>query len=221
VGSCEYSDITVFSFHPVKIITSGEGGMALTNNKNLSMKMEILRTHGITRNKSHMSYKDEGDWYYEQIDLGLNYRMTEMQAALGYSQMNRIDDFVLKRNEHAIFYHKELSKLNILLPDTNPLIYSSYHLFIIKLSKPNPAKRRIIFDFMKKNNIGVNVHYIPIHLQPFYKKLNFKKGDFVTAEKYYDSALSIPLFSHIDQASLEKVSTVLSSALELANKELL
>ena len=218
VGSCRFSDVTIFSFHPVKIITTGEGGMALTNNEELFNKMDILRTHGITRNKALMTNRDEGDWYYEQIDLGLNYRMTEMQAALGNSQMQRLDDFVLKRNEHAIFYHNTLSNLNISLPAEDPLIYSSYHLFIIKLNSRCPAKRRVVFDFMKKNNIGVNVHYIPIHLQPFYKKLNFQRGDFLVSEAYYDSAISIPLYSHIDQESLDKVSSVLSDAIQLVDQ---
>lgn len=218
IGSCEFSHITVFSFHPVKIITTGEGGMALTNDEHLYQKMATLRTHGITRDKTLMHNKHEGDWYYEQLDLGLNYRMTEMQAALGCSQMRRLDNFVSERNKHASFYHNALSGLAVALPVKDSSIYSSYHLFIIKLESQCPAQRRIIFDFMRKNDIGVNVHYIPIHLQPFYKKLNFNKGDFPVAEAYYDSTISIPLYSNISQASLYKVARTLGEAINFANE---
>jgi UDP-4-amino-4,6-dideoxy-N-acetyl-beta-L-altrosamine transaminase len=219
VGSCEFSDITIFSFHPVKIITTGEGGMALTNDKALYQKMTTLRTHGITRNKALMHNKNEGAWYYEQLELGLNYRITEMQAALGYSQMDRLDTFVSERNKHAAFYQNALSGLAVTLPVEDSSIYSSYHLFIIKLESKCPAKRRIIFDLMRKNNIGVNVHYIPIHLQPFYKRLNFKKGDFPVAEAYYDSAISIPLYPDIGEVSLNKVARTLSEAINFANNK--
>ena len=217
VGSCEFSDVTVFSFHPVKIITTGEGGMALTNNEALYQKMTILRTHGITRDKMLLDKKDEGDWYYEQLDLGLNYRMTEMQAALGCSQMERLDSFVAERNKHAAFYHNALCSLGVDLPVEDTAIYSSYHLFIIKLRSRCSTKRRIVFDFMRESNIGVNVHYIPIHLQPFYKMRNFRKGDFPIAEAFYDSAISIPLYPKIGQVSLSKVAKILSEAINFAN----
>ena len=219
VGACIYSDITVFSFHPVKIITTGEGGMATTNKKDLFEKMNILRTHGITRDIKEMHNKDEGDWYYEQIDLGLNYRMTELQAALGISQMSRIDDFVLQRNNHASFYKDKLSSLDIFLPPENPKVYSSFHLFIVKIKSQSSAQRRVIFDYMKKENIGVNVHYIPIHLQPYYKKLKFKKGDYPISETYYNSAISIPLYPHIEEIDIKRVVMELSKALELNYKK--
>lgn len=218
VGSCEFSHITVFSFHPVKIITTGEGGMALTNDEHLYQKMVALRTHGITRDKTLMHNKHEGDWYYEQLDLGLNYRMTEMQAALGCSQMGRLDNFVSERNKHASFYHNALSGLAVALPVKDSSIYSSYHLFIIKLKSQRSDQRRIIFDFMRKNDVGVNVHYIPIHLQPFYKTLNFNKGDFPVAEAYYDSTISIPLYYNMSQASQHKVVRTLSEAIKFAHE---
>jgi len=215
VGSCEFSDVTVFSFHPVKIITTGEGGVAVTNDMHVYNRLNILRTHGITRDKQHLHNKSEGDWYYEQIDLGFNYRMTEMQAALGCSQMNRLDEFVSIRNKHASFYHQALSELDITLPIINSEVYSSYHLFIIKLNSRCPNKRRLIFDYMRDNGVGVNVHYIPIHLQPYYRKLGFKIEGFVNSEIYYDCAISIPLYSQITQADMDKVVKTLSDALQL------
>ena len=180
--------------------------------------MNILRTHGITRNINDMKNKDEGNWYYEQIDLGLNYRMTELQAALGISQMKRIDDFVIQRNNHASFYKNKLSSIDIFLPPENPVIYSSFHLFIIKLKSQSSLQRRLVFDYMRKKKIGVNVHYIPIHLQPYYKKLNFKKGDFPVSEAYYDSAISIPLYSHINELDLNRIVKELFIAIELKYK---
>jgi UDP-4-amino-4,6-dideoxy-N-acetyl-beta-L-altrosamine transaminase len=215
VGSCEFSDVTVFSFHPVKIITTGEGGVAVTNDVNVYNHLNALRTHGITRDKQQLHNKTEGDWYYEQIDLGFNYRMTEMQAALGCSQMNRLDEFVSIRNKHALFYHQALSALDVTLPIAAPEIYSSYHLFVIKLNSRCSNQRRLIFDYMRHSGIGVNVHYIPIHLQPYYRKLGFDVGDFVNSEIYYDCAISIPLYSQITQADMDKVVSTLSAALQL------
>ena len=153
------------------------------------------------------------------IDLGLNYRMTELQAALGISQMSRIDDFVLQRNNHASFYKDKLSSLDIFLPPENPKVYSSFHLFIVKIKSQSSAQRRVIFDYMKKENIGVNVHYIPIHLQPYYKKLKFKKGDYPISETYYNSAISIPLYPHIEEIDIKRVVMELSKALELNYKK--
>ena len=218
VGSCQYSDIAVFSFHPVKIITTAEGGMAVTNDEELYQKMNILRTHGITRNKDFMTNVNEGDWYYEQIDLGLNYRMTELQAALGSSQMNRVDNFVEARNSLALQYDNKLLNLPISLPSRSPKNYSSYHLYIIKLHNNNPDDRKLVFDFMKKNDIGVNVHYIPIHLQPYYQRLGFKKGAYPLAEKYYNSSISIPVYPQMNQSSFEKVSDTLIEAMKLLLK---
>ncbi len=195
IGSCEFSDISVFSFHPVKIITSGEGGMAVTNDANLHEKMVLYRSHGITRDSSLMqSHADHGAWYYEQVELGFNYRMTDIQAALGLSQMQRLASYVAKRNEIAHEYERLLEGLPIkmVVPQTDA--YSSRHLYIILLSQADSNLRRKIFDFMRSKGVGVNVHYIPIHLQPFYQKLGFKYGDFPMAEDFYNSAISLPIF---------------------------
>jgi dTDP-4-amino-4,6-dideoxygalactose transaminase len=193
IGASAYSDITVFSFHPVKIITTGEGGAALTNSKEIFEKLSLFRTHGITRDADQMTHSSDGGWYYQQIALGLNYRITDIQAALGTSQMSRIDSFVLKRNELADRYNKHLSNLPIVLPKTLEDTYSSYHLYIIKLSENSPIGRKELYDGLKANNIGVNVHYIPVHLQPYYKNIGFSEGDFPEAERFYKNAISIPL----------------------------
>jgi len=215
VGSCQFSDITVFSFHPVKIITTGEGGVALTNDKTLYERMNILRSHGVTRNKEIMTRANEGDWYYEQIDLGLNYRMTEMQAALGLSQMSRLDTFVEERNKLALSYHDRLSDLVISLPYETLGIYSSYHLYIVKLHSKSPAQRKTVFEFMRANDVAVNVHYIPIHLQPYYGNMGFHRGQFPEAELYYDGALSLPLYPGLTEALVDKISALLSESLML------
>ena len=213
VGSCQFSDITVFSFHPVKIITTGEGGMALTNDSNLYEKMNMLRSHGVTRNQEFMTKESEGDWYYQQIHLGLNYRMTEMQAALGLSQLSQLKTFVEKRNTLAMIYHDKLSNFPISLPCKSSGTYSSYHLYIIKLDSKSSAQRRIVFDFLRSNKVGVNVHYIPIHLQPFYMNMGFYLGQFPQSEIYYESALSLPLYPALPEASVEKISELLSESL--------
>ncbi len=205
IGNCSFSDITVFSFHPVKIITSGEGGMALTNNDYLAKKMMLLRTHGITKDQEEMSQID-GPWYYEQIDLGFNYRMTDIHAALGISQCNRIESYVARRNEIANFYHEALSTLPLKTPKIQKKSYSSYHLYIIRVEdKANAYSHKDVFAHLRENGIGVNLHYIPIHLQPYYKNLGFQKGDFPNAESFYNEAISLPIFPTISDEALEKV----------------
>lgn len=195
IGNGQYSDITVFSFHPVKIITTAEGGMALTNNKLLAEKMEQLRSHGITRDTKKMTHKPDGAWYYQQIELGFNYRMTELQAALGISQMTRLDEFVNRRHELVKRYNKELADLPITLPWQHPDSSSASHLYVIRLKlKEMHKSHNEVFDQLRKKNIGVNLHYIPVHLQPHYQQMGFQKGDFPEAEKYYQEAISIPLF---------------------------
>jgi UDP-4-amino-4,6-dideoxy-N-acetyl-beta-L-altrosamine transaminase len=195
IGNCRYSDITVFSFHPVKIITTAEGGMALTKDIKLFRKMERLRTHGITRDESLMEENTHGGWYYEQIDLGYNYRMTELQAALGISQMERLDEFVAARHSIANIYNKELSELPIDLPFQLENTYSGMHLYVIRLNLNEIKKsHKKIFEELIERGIGVNLHYIPVHIQPYYKKMGFDWGDFPLAENYYQEAISIPIF---------------------------
>lgn len=193
IGASPYSDITVFSFHPVKIITTGEGGAALTNNKKIFEKLFLYRTHGITRDTNQMTHGSEGGWYYQQIALGFNYRMTDLQAALGLSQMSRIDSFVSKRNELASYYNTHLSNLSLDLPKISKGSYSSYHLYIIKLSEKSQVGRKELYDLLISSNIGVNVHYIPVHLHPYYKNRGFSEGDFPEAERFYKNSISIPL----------------------------
>lgn len=205
VGSCFYSDITIFSFHPVKIITTGEGGMALTNIPELAEKMMLLRTHGITRDINKMSQND-GPWYYQQIGLGFNYRMTDIQAALGISQCERLDSYVAKRNEIANFYNKALSSLPVKTPVIQEHSYSSYHLYIIRLNlKAICSSHHDIFVNLRELGIGVNLHYIPIHLHPYYQNLGFQKGDFPNAEIFYNEAISLPMFPTISDDSIQEV----------------
>lgn len=200
IGSCKYSDITVFSFHPVKIITTGEGGMAVTNQEEVASKMRRLCSHGITRNPNLMSRLPEGSWYYEQIDLGFNYRMTDIQAALGVSQINRIDDYIKKRENIAARYNKELSKLPITIPYQEVGNFSSWHLYVIRLQTKFLNKNHAqIFQSLRDEGIGVNLHYIPIHTQPYYKKLGFGEGDFPHAELYYQEAISLPIYPTLDK----------------------
>jgi len=191
VGSCEFSDICVFSFHPVKIVTTAEGGMALTNNKKLAERLELFRSHGVTRDPDLMTIEDAEPWYYQQVELGFNYRMTELQAALGLSQLAQLDEFVQSRNRIADKYNQAFDKACIDYLSLETGNYSSYHLFVIKV----PADQRsALFKHLRQNKIGVNVHYIPIHTQPFYQKLGFKSGQFPNAELYYSECISIPLF---------------------------
>ena len=214
IGNCRYSDITVFSFHPVKIITTAEGGMVLTKDSKLFKKMEPLRSHGITRDESMMSGNTHGGWYYEQIDLGYNYRMTELQAALGISQMERLDDFVAARHSLANIYNKELSGLPIDLPYQLKNTYSGMHLYVIRLNLNEIKKsHKKVFEELRKNGVGVNLHYIPVHTQPYYKKMGFRWGDFPVAENYYQEAISIPIFHGMTDEQQNKVIATLVEVL--------
>ncbi|MBR9726948.1 UDP-4-amino-4,6-dideoxy-N-acetyl-beta-L-altrosamine transaminase [Shewanella intestini] len=192
IGSCRYSDITVFSFHPVKIITTAEGGVATTNDPLLAKSMAMTCSHGITKNHNEFTEFEQGAWYYEQQSLGFNYRMTDLQAALGNSQLNQLSTFVNKRNALALRYQQQFknTQINVITPLEGTL--SAYHLLLIKL--PQHCDRKYVFDEMRKAGIGVHVHYIPIHLQPYYQGLGFKTGDFPLAEAYYQSCLTLPLF---------------------------
>ncbi|MGE6462036.1 UDP-4-amino-4,6-dideoxy-N-acetyl-beta-L-altrosamine transaminase [Pseudoalteromonas tetraodonis] len=215
IGSCEYSDITVFSFHPVKIVTTAEGGAALTNSKALADKMALYRSHGITRDEALMENASHGGWYYEQIDLGFNYRMTELQAALGVSQMSRLSEFVSARHILAERYNEKLASLPIVLPYQLPNTYSGLHLFVIRLNLEEISKtHKQVFDELRENGIGVNLHYIPVHLQPYYQKMGFKQGDFPHAEAYYANAISIPMFHGMTFEQQDEVISKLTQILE-------
>lgn len=196
IGNCRYSDITIFSFHPVKIITTAEGGLALTNQGELAKSMQLLRSHGITRDPSRMVGSSDGAWYYQQVDLGFNYRMTDMQAALGFSQMQRLDGFVRRRHELAKSYDKLLSQLPIKLPVQHADSYSGLHLYVIRLRLDSiKLSHREVFDALRQNGVGVNLHYIPVHTQPYYQAMGFQLGDFPASEQYYQEAISLPMFS--------------------------
>jgi UDP-4-amino-4,6-dideoxy-N-acetyl-beta-L-altrosamine transaminase len=214
IGNCRYSDITIFSFHPVKIITSAEGGMALTNDPELAQAMELLRSHGITRNTELMNQPEEGSWYYQQIELGFNYRMTDLQAALGLSQMSRLQDYVLRRHEIARRYNDRLANLPLTTPWQHPDAYSSFHLYVVHLtSRPGGRSRREIFESMRARGVGVNVHYIPVHTQPYYQDMGFAAGDFPEAERYYAGALSLPIYPGLSIDDQDRVVHSLEEAL--------
>ncbi len=214
IGSCEYSDITVFSFHPVKIITTGEGGMAVTNDAELDFKLKLLRSHGISRHPDIMS-KNDGPWYYEQLALGYNYRMTDIQAALGISQMARLDKFIKRRTDIAQHYNYHLARLPLRLPQIHPDNISAYHLYIIRLKMDKiGSDKKTIFKELKSSGLGINLHYIPIYRQPYFKQLyNYDFADFPESEKFYSEAISIPIFPEMTNRQLKQVTEVLSKVL--------
>lgn len=206
IGNCRYSDITVFSFHPVKIITTAEGGMALTNNAELASKMGLLRSHGITRDANQMTHEADGPWYYQQIDLGFNYRMTELQAALGNSQMERLDAFVARRHQLASRYDDLLTDQPVTTPWQHPDSYSGLHLYVIRLQLGKvTGTHRQVFEALRDQGIGVNLHYIPVHTQPYYQRMGFRQGDYPEAERYYAEAISLPMFQTMTEAQQDEV----------------
>jgi len=213
IGSCEYSDITVFSFHPVKIITTAEGGMAVTNDPKLVSGMRLLRSHGITTNPQEMDIRPDNEiWNYQQISLGYNYRMTELQAALGLSQIKRLDFYVDKRHELAKRYDELLKNVEVMIPYQHPDAYSAYHLYPIQIRLENDADtRRNIYEGLLIKDIKVNIHYIPIHRQPFYARQGFSVGDFRNAENYYAATLSLPLYPNLSEADQNFVIQTLKS----------
>ncbi len=213
IGNGEYSDITVFSFHPVKIITTAEGGLATTNRADLAEKMQLLRSHGVTRDTNLMTQPSEGGWYYQQVDLGFNYRMTELQAALGVSQMTLLDTFIARRHQLAKRYDELLKDLPIILPTRHPENGSALHLYPIQIKAESGKTRKQVFDHLRANDIGVNVHYIPVHTQPYYQAMGFATGDFPNSEAYYQAAISLPLYYDLTEAEQDTVVAVLTQAL--------
>ena len=214
IGNGRYSDITVFSFHPVKIVTTAEGGMALTNDDELASRMNLLRSHGITRDPGLMTQEPHGPWYYQQVELGFNYRMTELQAALGISQMDRLGSFIARRHEIARRYDYLLAGLPLTTPWQHPDSYSALHLYVVRLQLGGTSKtRRQVFEFLRDEGVGVNLHYIPVHTQPYYQALGFDKSDFPEAMAYYSEAISLPMFFGLTDGEQDKVVEVLTHAL--------
>ncbi len=212
VGACEFSDIAVFSLHPVKIITTGEGGMATTNDADLASKMATLRTHGVTRDPALVAGPPPGDWYYEQHELGFNYRMTDMQAALGSSQIKRLSDYIQRRREIAARYDKMLVKLPLSRPPVETNDLSAWHLYVIRLTDDAPPRAEV-FAELRKRGIGVQVHYIPVHTQPYYNDMGFGAGDMPVSEDYYERAISLPMFPTLTKADQDTVVQTLSDIL--------
>lgn len=214
VGCCRYSDITVFSFHPVKIITTAEGGMALTNSPEIAHRMALLRSHGITRDPERMTHEPDGLWYYQQVELGFNYRMTELQAALGLSQLKRLDAYVARRHELAQGYAALLQGLPVSLPRQHADAHSALHLFVVRLQLDKiTCTQREVFERMRRDGIGVNLHYIPIHTQPWYARMGFHPSDFPLALTYYREAITLPLYPNLTKGEQQSVTVALSRAI--------
>ena len=215
IGKCNYSDITIFSFHPVKIITTGEGGMAMTNKKEIADKMMLLRSHGITRDPEKMTHPPDGPWYYQQIDLGFNYRMTDFQAALGLSQLQHIDNIIETRNKIASRYNEMLSSLPLQLTYCSDEKHSAFHIYVVLLKRDKVNRsHRDIFNSLRQKGIGVNLHYIPVHTQPYYMEMGFNRGDFPQAEAYYERAITLPIFPELTMDMQNQVISSVVSALE-------
>ncbi|QSV47179.1 UDP-4-amino-4,6-dideoxy-N-acetyl-beta-L-altrosamine transaminase [Geobacter benzoatilyticus] len=214
VGNCRHSAMTVFSFHPVKIITTGEGGMVLTNSPELHERLLRLRSHGITRDPALMAGESHGPWYYEQIELGFNYRMTDIQAALGVSQMTRLDEFVKRRHQLAERYDEALAELPLTLPWQHPDTWSAFHLYVVRLNPGTIRKsRRQVFEDLRGRGLLVNIHYIPVHTQPFYRATGFADGDFPESERYYREAITLPLYAGLAEGDQDRVITTLREIL--------
>lgn len=214
VGDCRYSDIVVFSFHPVKIITTGEGGMALTQDAGLAERMALLRSHGVTRDPARMTKEPAGPWYYQQIDLGFNYRITELQAALGLSQMSRLETYVARRHEIARRYDQILAGFPVEIPSRDPENYSALHLYVVRLKDGGLCRHREVFNALRAQGVGVNLHYIPVHTQPFFRNMGFEDGDFPNAEAYYERAISLPMYATLKDHEQDVVLKALEAALE-------
>ena len=205
IGNGKYGDITILSFHPVKVVTTAEGGIALTNDDELARKMALLRSHGITRDPAQMRGASEGGWYYQQVALGFNYRMTDLQAALGRSQLTRLQSFVAERHRLAERYDAAFAGMPVTTPYRHDEGHSAFHLYVIRLQAGATRSRREVFDALRAAGIGVNVHYIPVHLQPYYRDLGFRPGDFPESEAYYESAITLPLFPALQPADQDRI----------------
>ncbi|WNZ79960.1 UDP-4-amino-4,6-dideoxy-N-acetyl-beta-L-altrosamine transaminase [Pseudomonas sp. P105] len=215
VGCGEFADMTVFSFHPVKIITSAEGGMVLTNRPDLAQRLQRLRSHGMTREAGQMTEPSHGPWYYQQVELGFNYRMTDLQAALGLSQLNKLDGFIARRRELAARYRRLLGGLPLTLPGLQPEAESAWHLYVVRLQLDGITLSHLqVFEGLRAAGIGVNLHYIPVHLQPYYRDLGFATGDFPQAERYYSEAISLPMFPSLSDEQQDYVVEQLRRLLE-------
>jgi UDP-4-amino-4,6-dideoxy-N-acetyl-beta-L-altrosamine transaminase len=216
IGNCRYSDITVFSFHPVKIITTGEGGMALTNNAQLAKQMALLRSHGVSRDASEMTHTPDGPWYYQQLDLGFNYRMTDLQAALGLSQLQRLDQFVAKRHDLARHYNLLFEHSSVRVPWQHADGYSGLHLYVIRLpSDKGNFNYREIFEQLRNDGIGVNCHYIPIYHHPYYAHMGFDRTSFPEAERYYSEAITLPMYPTLTRAQQQEIVSHVKSAIAI------
>jgi UDP-4-amino-4,6-dideoxy-N-acetyl-beta-L-altrosamine transaminase len=216
IGNCRFSDITVFSFHPVKIITTAEGGIALTNDDKLAERLGLLRSHGITRDPALMTHGVDGSWYYQQVALGYNYRMTDLQGALGASQMNRLTHYVARRHHIARRYNELLIDLPVTTPWQHPDGYSALHLYVIRLQLDKITKTHLqVFEALRAKNIMVNLHYIPVHTQPYYQQMGFKVGQFPEAERYYAEAISIPIYPVMTDELQDEVVSCLREAMGL------
>jgi UDP-4-amino-4,6-dideoxy-N-acetyl-beta-L-altrosamine transaminase len=214
IGNCQYSDVTIFSFHPVKIVTTAEGGMAVTNDDNVAIQLGLLRSHGITRDPALMSQPLDGPWSYQQVALGFNYRMTDIQAALGVSQMTRLAQYVERRHEIADRYKKLLGNLPLTLPFQHADGYSAYHLYVIRLQLEKIQRSHLqVFEALRAKDIIVNLHYIPVHTQPYYQKMGFSVGDYPQAEQYYREAISIPMHPMLTDSELQFVADSLQEAM--------
>ncbi|MGM9489815.1 UDP-4-amino-4,6-dideoxy-N-acetyl-beta-L-altrosamine transaminase [Ideonella sp. YS5] len=214
VGNCRYSDITVLSFHPVKIVTTAEGGAALTQDDSLAQSLQRLRTHGITRDAAQMHGESEGPWWYEQVELGYNYRLTDLHAALGRSQLDRLQEYVERRIELVQRYDELLAGLPLKRPGRRQDTRSAWHLYVIRVDEAAGAPpRRVVFDRLRAAGIGVNVHYIPVHWQPYYRALGFRRGDFPQAEAHYADAISLPMFPLLSEAAQDEVVAAVRAAL--------
>ena len=217
VGCCVFSEMTVFSFHPVKIVTTGEGGMVLTNRREIYENLKIYRSHGITRDPARMTHESDGAWYYQQITLGCNYRMTDIQAALGVSQMTRLDAFVARRRELAARYNALLHDLPFVTPYVMEGANPSWHIYVVRMIPDRIGKtKQQIFEEMKEQGIVLNLHYIPVHRQPYYEKLGFRQGDFPESEKYYEEAFTLPLYYDLTDDEQDRIVGALKQALGIS-----